>query len=70
MRLGEASFAKAPQKVDEVIKLLEYERETWSLLMKQVASEKRAPNAMAEEKPQGRETAADAAPSRSISVQA
>lgn len=74
--LVDASFGKAPQKVDEVIKLLEYERETWAMLMKQVAAEKsgEAPNALAERKPEGEAQTgapADAGRSaRSISVEA
>lgn len=40
VRLTEASFEKSVEKFDEVIGLLEYERETWLLLMEKVASEK------------------------------
>lgn len=40
VRLTEASFEKSIEKFDEVIGLLEYERETWLLLMEKVASEK------------------------------
>lgn len=39
-RLVEASMEKSSAKADEVIKLLEYERETWVLLMQKLASEK------------------------------
>ncbi|MBX3381151.1 MAG: flagellar export chaperone FliS [Phycisphaeraceae bacterium] len=40
VRLTEASFEKSIEKFEEVIGLLEYERETWVLLMQKVASEK------------------------------
>ncbi len=40
VRLTEASFEKSLEKFEEVIGLLEYERETWVLLMEKVASEK------------------------------
>lgn len=40
VRLTEASFEKSVEKFDEVIGLLEYERETWVLLMEKVAAEK------------------------------
>jgi len=40
VRLTEASFEKSLEKFEEVIGLLEYERETWILLMEKVASEK------------------------------
>ncbi|MBS0192324.1 MAG: flagellar export chaperone FliS [Phycisphaerales bacterium] len=39
IRLNEASFEKDASKFDEVIGLLEYERETWILLMQKLASE-------------------------------
>jgi hypothetical protein len=38
-QLMRASSERDADKVREVIKLLEYERETWSLAMKQLASE-------------------------------
>lgn len=41
-RLVEASMEKSTAKLDEVIKLLEYERETWSLLMQKLAEERAA----------------------------
>jgi len=40
VRLTEASFEKSLEKFEEVIGLLQYERETWVLLMEKVASEK------------------------------
>lgn len=40
VRLTEASFEKSAEKFEEVIGLLEYERETWVLLMNKVASER------------------------------
>jgi len=40
VRLTEASFEKSVEKFEEIIGLLEYERETWVLLMNKVASEK------------------------------
>lgn len=49
VRLTEASFEKNQTKFDEVINLLEYERETWVLLMQKLASERagEAPGAAA-----------------------
>jgi flagellar protein FliS len=38
--LLEASHEKSEEKVDAVIKLLEYERETWSMAMAKLASER------------------------------
>jgi len=38
--LVEASFEKNLGRIDEVIKLLQYERETWALLMTKLASER------------------------------
>ncbi len=43
--LIEASFEKSPAKVDSVIKLLEYERETWVMAMQKLAAERRGPTA-------------------------
>lgn len=40
VRLTEASFEKSLEKFEEIIGLLEYERETWVLLMSKVASER------------------------------
>ncbi|MBN8597631.1 MAG: flagellar protein FliS [Planctomycetes bacterium] len=40
VRLTEASFEKSLEKFEEIIGLLEYERETWVMLMNKVASEK------------------------------
>lgn len=40
-RLVEASLEKSPAIVDEVITLLQYERETWSMLIEQLARENR-----------------------------
>lgn len=40
VRLTEASFEKSVEKFEEVIGLLEYERETWVMLMNKVASER------------------------------
>lgn len=39
-RLIEANLEKEPSMVDEVIKLLEYECETWTLLIEQLAKER------------------------------
>lgn len=41
-QLVEASFHKDIPKADKVIELLEYERETWVLLMEKVAEERAA----------------------------
>ncbi len=38
--LTEASMAKDPARVDGVIRLLEYERETWTMLMEQLGAER------------------------------
>jgi flagellin-specific chaperone FliS len=38
--LVEASMQKSVERVDGVIKLLQYERETWAMLMKKLAGEK------------------------------
>lgn len=40
VRLTEASFEKNLEKFDEVLKLLDYERETWIMLMEKVAGER------------------------------
>lgn len=39
--LVHGSFNKSPERVDGVIKLLEYERETWALLIQRLAEERR-----------------------------
>jgi len=39
-RLLEANLEKSPEMVDEVTRLLEYERDTWSMVVEQVAGEK------------------------------
>lgn len=41
--LVEASLQKSVEKLDGVIKILQYERETWAMLMSKVASEKAPP---------------------------
>ena len=46
-RLLQASHEKNLEKADEVIKLLEYERETWVMTMKKAAGELRAAGAHA-----------------------
>lgn len=52
VRLTEASFEKNLEKFDEVLKLLDYERETWILLMDKLAAERGdAPAEAAEEVP-------------------
>lgn len=38
--LVEAGFERDPAKVDEVVQLMEYERETWLLLMEKLVSER------------------------------
>jgi flagellar secretion chaperone FliS len=40
--LVEASMEKSAPKVEQVIKLLEYERETWALLLQKLAEERAA----------------------------
>jgi flagellar protein FliS len=49
-QLMRASSERDADKVREVIKLLEYERETWSLAMKQLASEAEAAGSSVEPK--------------------
>ncbi len=52
VRLTEASFEKDLAKFDEVLKLLDYERETWIMLMDKLAAERGdAPAEPAEEAP-------------------
>ena len=41
-RLIDANLEKSPEIVDEVVQLLEYERETWLLVMKRLAEERAA----------------------------
>ncbi len=41
-RLIDANLEKSPEIVDEVIQLLEYERETWVLVMKRLEEERAA----------------------------
>ncbi len=68
--LTEASFEKDAVKYDKAIELLDYERETWALLMKQTVAERNGAAASGPALPQG-VTAAPAAASRMpISVQA
>jgi flagellin-specific chaperone FliS len=43
-QLVEGSFEKNTQKIDVAIERLEYERETWVLLMQQLADERAASN--------------------------
>lgn len=47
-RLVDANLEKSPAIVDEVLKILEYERETWALYLEKLARE-RAPGASAHE---------------------
>jgi len=42
-RLTEASFERSTDKLDEVISLMDYERETWVMLIERVARERGAP---------------------------
>lgn len=39
--LVQGSFNKSPERIDSVVKLLEYERETWALLIQRLAEERR-----------------------------
>ncbi|GAB4383253.1 MAG: hypothetical protein Kow0022_02630 [Phycisphaerales bacterium] len=50
--LMEASFSKSVEKLDGVLKILEYERETWVLAMQKIAAERGR-------KPAGRAAGAD-----------
>lgn len=47
--LVKASMEKSVDRVDAVIKLLEFERETWSLLMQRLAEERGATHALTPE---------------------
>lgn len=46
IRLTEASFEKDVEKFNEVINLLEYERETWVMLMEKLASDRASESAL------------------------
>lgn len=65
--LTEGSFEKNLKKIDEAIELMEYERETWALLLEKLADRKKGPDetasAAAEGKPAPR-------PGASISLSA
>lgn len=50
--LMDASFSKSVEKVDAVLKILEYERETWVLAMEKIAGERGR-------KPAGRDAAVE-----------
>ncbi len=43
--LTEGSFEKDLKKIDEAIELMEYERETWGMLIEKIASEKKSAGA-------------------------
>ncbi len=47
----DGSFDKDPKKIDEAVELMEYDRETWLLLMEKVAGEKASASASAEYAP-------------------
>ncbi|MGP1347013.1 MAG: flagellar export chaperone FliS [Phycisphaerales bacterium] len=49
MTTTEASFKRDPEKLDAVIQTMEYERETWVMLMEKIAKER--PNAGANANP-------------------
>lgn len=57
-KLIEGSFEKDVSKVDEVIRLMEFERETWVMLMQKIAEERGTPNTA----PAAPATSASAAP--------
>ena len=49
----EASMSKDPEKMEEPIRLLEFERETWAMFIERlVADSKDVPDAMTESKPE------------------
>ena len=53
----EASMSKDPSRMDEPIRLLEYERETWVLFIEQLSKERagtETPDALSEPKPNAR----------------
>ncbi len=56
-RLVDASLERDPAIVDEVISLMEYERETWVMLMDKVVEERGAEGAAAESAPEAPEPA-------------
>lgn len=70
-RLVDANLEKSPEIVDEVIRLLEFERETWVMLMERVAQERAAGGAEAAPAPEraAAQQASGAGAGRSISVQ-
>lgn len=45
--LTEGSFEKNLKKIDEAIELMDYERETWGMLIEKIASEKKTAGAAA-----------------------
>ncbi len=51
-RLMKASSERNPALVDEVIQLLQYERETWSMLLERVAAENRSATQRMSETPE------------------
>lgn len=59
--LLEASFEKDAEKVGDVVDLLEYERETWVMLMQKVAQERAAGGGRAPDSAPANEPAARAA---------
>ena len=72
--LVESSFEKDISKVEQVLELLKYERETWVLLMDQLAAEKRGTPIGADQVPatgeQPGQQPAQPAPAQTATVQA
>ena len=63
--LVEASFEKNLGRIDEVVRLLQYERETWALLMSKLTAERAAQRSPTAEAP-----AVESAHAQPISVEA
>ncbi len=62
--LTEGSFEKDIAKIDEAIELMEYERETWQLLLEKLAGERKSPKDSSHAPP------AEHKPGSSISISA
>ncbi|MCC6679001.1 MAG: flagellar export chaperone FliS [Phycisphaerales bacterium] len=67
--LVEGSFEKDVAKVDKAIELLEFERETWAMLMQKLAEERRTAQAPARPATDAGPAPGPDAPRRTLSVQ-
>jgi len=50
-RLIEANLEKKPELIDEVVNLLDYERETWTMLIERLAEERKSGGASVDPEP-------------------